>query len=266
MIPPQTTFLGKTHTTQSVKGGTIELTGYNHDSAFEEWHAHENASLSFLLSGGHQEDLLGKKYSRIPGDIKFIPAGELHRCNNYMPATQKINFDLPYTLLKQLEISQEGILNLLHQTRQPKFTLLKLYRDLNDTGSYSTASSHLLLYELFHPDLNRLKNKGHQPPAWVLTLKQLLHDEWNTVFDLNDLSVRLGIHPVTISRYFPHYFSSTLSNYIKLIRVDKSLGLIKGSRLPLTEIAYICGFADQAHFTRTFKAVTGFLPKEFRKI
>jgi AraC family transcriptional regulator len=42
--------------------------------------------------------------------------------------------------------------------------------------------------------------------------------------------------------------------------------MLKNTRLSLTEIAYTCGFADQGHFTRTFKAATGFLPKTFRKI
>ncbi|MEW6737177.1 MAG: helix-turn-helix domain-containing protein [Acidobacteriota bacterium] len=42
--------------------------------------------------------------------------------------------------------------------------------------------------------------------------------------------------------------------------------MIKNSQMSLTEIALHCGFADQSHFTRNFKEITGFLPKEFRKI
>jgi AraC family transcriptional regulator len=265
MIQPAKTFLGNTKVVKSVTGCTVVLTAYTNDVNFEEWHSHENASLSFLLNGRHREDLSKKTLTRFPGDIKFIPAGQIHRCNNYAPETRKINLDLTDSFMKQMEISEEGITNLLNRPVQAKLTLLKLYHELNDHESHTMTSSQLMLYELFHPQVNRLKTAPGQPPDWVLKLKQLLHDEWNTRFDLQNLSLRLGIHPVTISRYFPQYFASTLSNYVKLIKVDKALGLIKTTNQSLTKIAYNCGFADQAHFTRTFKDSTGFLPKEFRR-
>jgi AraC family transcriptional regulator len=39
-----------------------------------------------------------------------------------------------------------------------------------------------------------------------------------------------------------------------------------GSNEPLVEIALTAGFADQTHFTRSFKRVTGMTPTEFRRI
>ncbi|MFA6086230.1 AraC family transcriptional regulator [Mucilaginibacter sp.] len=265
MIQPATTFLGNTKFTKSVKGCMVALTSYTNDTSFEEWHSHENSSISFLLNGFHKEDFLGKTLLRVPGDIKFIPAGEMHRCNDYTPETRKINLDLTDELLKQMEVSEEGVINLIDRSGQPKFTLLKLYHELNDNGSHATASSQLMLYELFHPKSAASKVRGNKAPAWVYVLKQLLHDEWDTSFDLHELSLRLGIHPVTISRYFPQYFASTLGSYMKTIKIDKALGLIKSTNCSLTEIGYMCGFSDQAHFTRTFKELTGFLPKDFRK-
>jgi len=53
---------------------------------------------------------------------------------------------------------------------------------------------------------------------------------------------------------------------MRRVKIDKSLHLIKQQHATLTEIALRCGFADQSHFIRTFKAATGFLPKEFKKV
>jgi AraC family transcriptional regulator len=39
-----------------------------------------------------------------------------------------------------------------------------------------------------------------------------------------------------------------------------------GSKEPLVEIALAAGFADQTHFTRSFKRITGMTPTEFRRI
>jgi AraC family transcriptional regulator len=39
-----------------------------------------------------------------------------------------------------------------------------------------------------------------------------------------------------------------------------------GSNVPLVEIALAAGFADQTHFTRSFKRITGMTPTEFRRL
>lgn len=137
---------------------------------------------------------------------------------------------------------------------------------MHDHNDHATASIQFLLYELMGPSIAGIKNKRGQRPVWVHRLKQLLNDQWNTPFDLHDLAMMAGVHPVTISKYFPHYFGMTLSSYLKSIKIEKSILLIKTTSLSLTEIAYACGFADQAHFTRSFKEYTRFLPKDFRKI
>jgi AraC family transcriptional regulator len=82
---------------------------------------------------------------------------------------------------------------------------------------------------------------------------------------LNQLSVMLGLHPVTISRQFHHYYACTLGEYIRKLRVEKALTLIKEREHSLTEIAFASGFADQSHFIRAFKRFTGLLPLAYKK-
>lgn len=104
----------------------------------------------------------------------------------------------------------------------------------------------------------------NQPPKWVGQISELLRDRWNEHVSLQALSLETGVHPVTISRYFPRYFGGTLSDYMRKLRVKNTLSMIKNTSHKLTRIAYEAGFADQAHFTKAFKEVTGFLPKEYR--
>ncbi len=266
MTTPQYLFLGNNRLVKQISGTTIALTIYDDNPGFEEWHHHKNNSISLLLSGAHTENLQGRQLKRVPGDLKFIPAGVVHCCEKYMFGTRKINLDLNEHAVSEMNISEEQLSTLSGNSLTSKFTLLKLYRELADNDSHATASSELLLYELFHPAISLKRKSGHTAPLWVIQLIDLLNDEWNSTFHLSDLADRLGVHSVTISRYFPLYFSSTLGSYILQIKINKALALIKGSTMPLTEIAYVCGFADQAHFTRTFKALTGYLPKQFRNV
>lgn len=97
-------------------------------------------------------------------------------------------------------------------------------------------------------------------------LKEILQDEWNQNHSLSDLSIRLGVHPVTISKYFSRYFGCTFGEYMRKIRVDRSLFFIRNTHYSLTEIAFLCGFSDQSHFIRVFKQYTGLYPKYFQKL
>jgi len=260
------TFLGYDQLSKPVGGCRLALTGYAPEAPLEEWHAHVQASLSFLLSGTHREELAGRRLNRQPGEIKFIAAGQAHRCSHYAPDTRKINLDLSPATLYELGIGEAQIPALLGQSPQAKFTLLKLYHELAGADTTVPASAQLLLYELFFPRPQRPSTASRMPPAWVKVLTELLHDEWQDKFDLAELARKIGLHPVSLSRYFPQYFARTLGQYITRLKVEKALALIKGSGQSLTAIAYGCGFADQSHFTRSFKEVTGYLPGAFRKL
>lgn len=260
-----TAFLGYNNIEKVVQGGMLALTTYSAARSLEEPHSHQYTSISLLLNGTHREDLSGKKHTRVPGDIKIVMAGEIHRCYDYQPGTQKINLELTDGLLKLMCIDTAALTQVLQNGHAAKFTLLKLFRETCDESSHTQLATQLLLQQLIEGP-RRSRKKCKTPPGWALQLKQLLNDEYATTFELQSLSDILGLHPVTISRYFPLYFGCTLGEYLKGIKIGRSLKLIRENSLSLTEIAYSCGFADQAHFTRTFKAYTGHLPKEYRKI
>jgi len=243
----------------------VALNSYNTNQEFEDWHSHKHASISFLLSGSYREDIARKGYIRRPGDIKFIAAGEDHRCNNYTQGTRKINIELPGELLKSMQVKEDDLERLLLSYPQAKFKLLRFYHELTKQPDFTGLSTQLLLYDLLYAPV-RVGNCSDRPPDWVHKLKDLLHGQFDKTPDLTAISRLLNVHPVTISRYFPKYFGVTLTAYLRNIRVETALSLIKGTNKSLTDIGLSCGFADQSHFTHTFKRVTGFLPKEYRSV
>lgn len=262
MVSPGSVFLGQIQSAHIVHGCTVALTAYSGKQDQEDWHSHEHASISLLINGTHREHLWGTQHTRRPGDLKFIPAGELHRCEGYTPGTIKINLGLKPEIFSQSGITEDRLDRLVPHSMNTKFGLLKLYHELETKDGYVNASAQMQLLALLRPADKIPKHL----PLWAIQLNALLQDEWDAVIDLQDLSGRLGVHPVTISRYFPQYFSATLGDHMRRIKVNRALLFIREKKLSLTEIAYKCGFADQAHFTRTFKTVTGYLPKDFRKI
>lgn len=56
-----------------------------------------------------------------------------------------------------------------------------------------------------------------------------------------------------------------LFRWLRAFRVERAKELLRGTSLPLADIAVACGFADQSHFTRTFSAATGTTPGNWRR-
>lgn len=70
----------------------------------------------------------------------------------------------------------------------------------------------------------------------------------------------------TFERHFAREIGLTPKQFARIIQFSFSLNhLSQENYHSLTELSYQQGFADQSHFTRTFKHFTGQTPKEFQK-
>jgi AraC-like DNA-binding protein len=57
----------------------------------------------------------------------------------------------------------------------------------------------------------------------------------------------------------------TVTGYVHRLRIDWARERLERSDMPLADVALDVGFADQAHFTRVFRRVTGSTPSEYRR-
>ncbi|MDZ7345304.1 MAG: helix-turn-helix transcriptional regulator, partial [candidate division KSB1 bacterium] len=53
--------------------------------------------------------------------------------------------------------------------------------------------------------------------------------------------------------------------FIIHMRLKRAAQLLKNSDMNISEIAYMLGFCDHAHFTRHFRRAFNCTPKEYRK-
>lgn len=110
------------------------------------------------------------------------------------------------------------------------------------------------------------KTAQKKTPDWVKELKEIIQDQVDTNLNLTDISKSLDINPSYLSREFSKHFNNlSFGEYIRKLRIEKAIGLIKANACSLTEIAYLTGFSDQSHFTRIFKQHTGKNPSAYKK-
>ncbi len=81
-----------------------------------------------------------------------------------------------------------------------------------------------------------------------------------------ELGRRLGCSPHHLSRVFGRVTGSGISRDRNRIRVSRALERIGEGEASLAGLAHDLGFADQAHLTRTVRAVTGNTPTACRAL
>jgi hypothetical protein len=123
---------------------------------------------------------------------------------------------------------------------------------------------HLLL-DVFNKFIKQ-KSTRKKTPGWVKELEEIIQDQVDFNLNLTEISKSLDINPSYLSREFSKHFDNlSFGEYIRKLRIEKAIGLIKLNTHSLTEVAYLTGFSDQSHFTRIFKQHTGKNPSTFKK-
>lgn len=227
-------------------------------------HYHENTHVNFVLSGGVLDRRKTREAERAAGELMFFHAGEPHETIIESFPTKSINLVIEHEFLQDNLATEAAVKRAVDRNPQAKFIMLKIYKELISEDVFSDCSIKMLLLNLIHAGSETGDKNSF--PGWIKTIAEITRDKWNEPLTLKDLSEAASVHPITISKHFPKYFYCTFGEYMRRLKIEKSLYFLKVSRFSLTEIAAECGFADQSHFIRTFKQLTGFLPKNYKKI
>lgn len=82
---------------------------------------------------------------------------------------------------------------------------------------------------------------------------------------ISTLSDQIGVSSRTLRNHFYKSIGCSPKEYIHLVKLKQSIYQMKHSTDSLTTVSYLQNYADQAHFTNTFKSITGVSPKRIRE-
>lgn len=258
-------FFGQTSEKLNFEGLIITDTEYTHP--YVDWHYHQHAYFTFLLQGNMLEGNKKEIYHCPAGTLLYHHWEDPHYNIKPEGFTRGFHIEISPEWFEQLHVSKDAVEGSL-QIENPaiKLMLLKIFKETKMNDQTFELSVQQLLLNIFS---QLSANKIVQPernPRWVKQINELLHENFMEKISLTELSKILDIHPVHLSRDFQKYFHCNLGEYIRQLKINKSLILLLNKNTPLTEIALECGFADQSHFIRTFKENMGVTPLKYRKI
>jgi AraC-like DNA-binding protein len=82
---------------------------------------------------------------------------------------------------------------------------------------------------------------------------------------LKQLAERCGLDPSYLCRLFQRFDRDTAYDRLLRKRMDIAAARLYGSQASIKEIAHACGHSDPFNFSRSFKAVYGMSPSQFRQ-
>ncbi|MCS3801184.1 helix-turn-helix domain-containing protein [Niastella sp. OAS944] len=257
-------FYGNTNDTLVLNGIILNDADYTHDHV--DWHYHENAYFTFLLTGRVLDGNNKVTHECSAGSLLFQNWQEPHYNVGSKQYTRGFHVELKPSWFAYFDMPVNLVEGSIRITDPALITnMYNVFKEMKLHNGKSQLEIDALLVQLFGAFTKEKVLIKSQVPAWVKVIREVLHDSpdgWKLI----ELAKLANVHPVHLSRHFSKYFKVTLGDYIRTIKVQKALSLLPNKQLSLTEIAAECGFADQSHFIRSFKSCHQLTPLHYRKL
>jgi AraC family transcriptional regulator len=229
-------------------------------------HSHELPFFGLLLRGFY-----GERYGRqlkqfSPMSLMFRPAGIPHQDEIAPGGLRFFHVELrPGWKARLTECSGKLDQGCEDSRGGPLFWLaMQLFRETFTVDQADPLCVESLLAELTGLAARLPLQEKKHAPDWLTRVVDKLHAECCARVTLDDLSTAAGVHPVHLSRVFRRFQREGIGEYTRRLRVRASCRYLLDPQLPLADISLLTGFADQSHFTREFRRITGFTPHSFR--
>ena len=250
------------------QGSGLILSELKHEGARKlPSHSHELAYFCLLLDGNYWEQMGRKRIIYKPLTVMFHPPGTTHIDEIGSGGGRFFNVEIKAEWIERLRecIGAIDLDSSLHEG-DLAWLSMRLYREHKQMDACSMLTIEGLVLEMLAL-VGRMKDvKEQHGPAWLLRAIDLLHSEFRTNLKVQDIANEVGVHPFHLSRVFRTVHRQTIGDYVQKLRVNYACKQLALPDNDLAAVALAAGFADQSHFTRVFKNVTGITPGVYRQM
>jgi AraC-like DNA-binding protein len=238
-------------------------------------HAHDTFSIGAIESGCQIASIRGEREFTGPGALYLLNPGEIHDGAPGVREGYRYRMIYPGVDLFT-DILEEVTGRSFHGT--PSFSRQLLYdpelaavfhraHQLTQEGKDQLAAEESM-YSVLSQMFARYGSVIIAPPktdgrTGLKRARDYLADNFASDIGLEDLVDISGLSRAHLIRAFRKHYYITPHAFQTDMRIRHARRLLREGGTP-SDVAVQCGFADQAHFTRHFKARTGVTPAIFR--
>lgn len=224
------------------------------------------ATLCLTLGGAYEVDWLRKRLRCGPGVLVFHPPGQPYGGRISGEGSHCFTVMVDPAVLTT-ERGEPPDLERLNAARRPppRWLAYQLRLELNVHDELSATALESIVIALLAEVSEAPGLEARSPAApWLERVREQIEDEFRGTHTLESLARSAGVHRVHLAREFRRRFGCTVGHYIRQRRVEFGCHRLMMSEDSLSVIAFDAGFADQSHFTNTFRTLVGTTPGRFR--
>lgn len=253
---------------QKRQGSGLILSELNHAGPRKlPSHSHELGYFCLLLKGNYWEQFGRKRVNYKPLTVMFHPPGTTHLDEIGPHGGRFFGVEVKPVWMDRLRacLGAVDLDSSLHEG-ELAWLALRLYREHRQADACSMLTIEGLVLEMLALVGRMREVKEPHGPSWLARVMELLNEEFRSNLKVQEIANEVGVHPFHLSRVFRNVQRQTIGEYVQKLRVDYACKQLAQPDSDLASVALASGFADQSHFTRVFKNVTGMTPGAFRLI
>jgi AraC family transcriptional regulator len=229
-------------------------------------HAHEHASILFVLKGSFTENIGGSPQECGSLSLLMKPAREIHSDQYGRVGAQCLIIEVKPPRLEMIRPVSKVLDRAAHVRGGMMSALaMRIYKEFHMTDSASLLSIEALTLEMLAQATRQsFGGRAMREPRWLGQARDLIHEQFSQRVSLFTIAEAVGVHPAHLAKVFRKHYHCTVGDYVRRLRLDYAVQELTQSGKSLAEIALAAGFYDQSHFTHVFKLHMRLTPAEFR--
>src|SRR5262249_27630717 len=141
---------------------------------------------------------------------------------------------------------------------------MRLYGEFHAKDDAASLAIEGLALELLAGTMRCDAASGPRTPRWLERVREMLHDRFSEHLTIAGLAMEVEVHPVYLGTLFRSPYGCSIGESLRKTRVSYAARRLATTADALADIGLAAGFADQSHFSRTFKDITGVTPLSYR--
>lgn len=226
-------------------------------------HAHERAYLALVQQGSHEEEVGRESEVAQSATVVVMPSGVAHANRIGAKGARMLLVTLEPTLREFARLPTRW--RVLHGGPVAR-VFLRLRQTLALPLESERTTIEELLLELVDVIAGLPERVSVSAPRCVGSARAMLSDNASEPFLLRDVARHTHVDAAYLARAFRRAEGCTMGEYRRRLRARKAARLLGNGRMPLAEVAFVAGFADQSHLSRVFKTEYGVTPLRFQRL
>lgn len=253
------------------------------DLLYRPMHLHRELELCYVLEGCATVSNRTERFSVTAGDLMLFDAGRAHEicaesggirllavqisdqfCRRYCPQRASTHF-VPCRITDCFSP---------HERTQFRDTLFRAYHAYLGDGAADlfeclSQLCHMFALLLLHVPSQQPGNAASasrtRNEERLCRILQYLEAHFREPVRLTELAAQENLTETYLSHFFREHLHVTFQDYLTHLRLEAAMYLLKNTAMPMSDIAFECGFSDPKYLKQSFFKRFGVSPQSWRQ-